>query len=130
MNNLTYQGNQPSHRNDEIDLKDVIKTISNYKLSIMFITIVFVVFSAIFAYLKPNIYSSNVTIELSDDKKSKSQDMVLESLMGGSSINIDNEIEVLKSRFIAKRIADRLSLNTRYFMAKNFRTTELYATKG
>jgi len=125
MNNLTYQGNQ-SHRNDEIDLKDVLKTIYSYKIAIFIITLLFVIGSAIFAYVKPNIYSSNITIELSDDKKSKSSDMVLESLMGGSSVNIDNEIEVLKSRFIAKRVADKLSLNTRYFISKNFRTKELY----
>lgn len=127
MNNLTYQGHQnQSHHNDEIDLKDVLKTVYNYRYIIIAITIVFIIGSAVFAYLKPNIYSSNITIELSDDKKSKSQDMVLESLMGGSSVNIDNEIEVLKSRFIAKKVADKLNLNTRYFISKNFRTIELY----
>ena len=125
MNNLTHQSQQ-SHHNDEIDLKDVLKTIYNNRLAIVIITLVFLVGSGIFAYIKPNIYSSNITIELSDDKKSKSSDMVLESLMGGSSVNIDNEIEVLKSRFIAKRVAEKLSLNTRYFVSKRFRTTELY----
>jgi len=70
-----------------------------------------------------------MTIEISEDKsKSKSQDMMLEAIMGGSSANIDNEIEVIKSRFVTKRVNDILELNTRYFVTKNFKTTELYKT--
>lgn len=114
-------------RNDEIDLKEVIKTILRYKWSIIAFTIIFAIGSAIFAYTKPNIYSSSTTIELMDDKKKGGNpaDMMMEAF-GGSSTNVDNEIEVFKSRFLAQKAFDYLDLSTRYFVENNFRTTELY----
>ena len=113
--------------NDEIDLKDVFKTVFRYKFSIIFITLLFMIGSAVFAYLKPNIYSASATIELMEDKKSSTNpgDFMLQAFDGGGA-NVDNEIEVIKSRFLAQKAFSYLNLKTRYFANKNYRTTELY----
>lgn len=112
---------------DQIDLKDVIKTILRYKWSIIIVTFIFTFGSAIFAYVKPNIYSSSATIELMEDKKKSASpaDFMLQAFDGGGA-NVDNEIEVIKSRFLAQKAFNLLNLKTRYFTTNKFREIELY----
>ena len=114
-------------QNDEIDLKEVFKTIFRYKYSIIFITLLFMIGSAVFAYIKPNVYSASSTIELMEDNKKSGDpaDFMLQAFDGGGA-NVDNEIEVIKSRFLAQKAFSYLNLKTRYFTTKNFRRTELY----
>ena len=63
-------------QNDEIDLKEVFKTIFRYKYSILLITLLFMIGSAIFAYVKPNIYSASSTIELMENNTQPEQKKV------------------------------------------------------
>ena len=111
---------------DEIDLKDVFKTIFRYKYSIIFITLLFMIVSTIFAYSKPSIYSASSTIELMENKKSASTTDFMLQAFDGASANVDNEIQVFKSRFLAQKVFSYLNLKTRYFTSHNFREIELY----
>lgn len=115
------------HHNDEIDLKEVIKTILRYKYSIIFITLIFMIGSAVFAYVQPNIYSSATTVELMESKNKSTDpaDFMLQAFDGGGA-NVENELEVFQSRFLAQKAFSFLDLKTRYFTTKNFRKTELY----
>ena len=123
---INQQTMQQIQRNDEIDLKEVIKTVLRYKYSIILITLILSVGSVVFAYIQPNVYSSSTTIELMEEKKgTNSTDFMLQAFDGGSA-NVDNELEVFKSRFLAQKAFALLDLNTRYFTEKNFRKTELY----
>jgi capsular exopolysaccharide synthesis family protein len=113
---------------DEIDLKEVFRTILRHKISIIFITLAFVLFSAIFAYYKPNVYASSATVEVVEDSSRDvgSTDFMLKAL-GGNSANIENELLILQSRFIVQKALEMLELNTRYFSTNTFnKKTELY----
>ena len=112
--------------NDEIDLKDVFKTIFRYKYSIILITLLFMIVSTIFAYSKPSIYSASSTIELMENKKSASTTDFMLQAFDGASANVDKEIQVFKSRFLAQKVFSYLNLKTRYFTSHNFREIELY----
>jgi len=114
-------------QNDEIDLKEVFKTIFRYKYSILVITLFFMILSVIFAQVKQNIYTASSTIQIMEESnKSTSQaDFMLQALEG-SSANLDNEIEVIKSRFLAQKAFTYLNLKTRYFTTNKFRKVELY----
>jgi capsular exopolysaccharide synthesis family protein len=111
-NNNLQLGN---NRNDEIDLKEVISTIANYKYSIILITLFFLIGSSVFAYYKANIYSSNSLLQIMEEKSSiDSSDFMLQAL-SGESANIDNEIAVIRSRFITLKALRILDLSTNYF---------------
>lgn len=112
--------------NDEIDLKDLFKTIMKYKYIIAIIAMIFSILSAIFAYTKPSIYSSFATIELQEDSNRWSPDDALKKAFTGGSVNVENQIEILKSKSLADRAAKNLSLGTRYFTVKNYRLREYY----
>ncbi len=114
--------------NDEIDLKEVFKTIFKYKVSIVLIALTFLILSTIFAYYKPNIYSSSTTIEVLGEKNANvgSADFMLKAF-GGNNANIDNELALLKSKFIIQQALENLNLETRYFGSnKLHKKTELY----
>ncbi|MEA3370953.1 MAG: polysaccharide biosynthesis tyrosine autokinase [Campylobacterota bacterium] len=115
--------------NDEINLVEVFRTINKHKFSILFITLLFLIMSSIFAYYKPNIYSSSSTIEVLDEGKNNgmdSTDYMLKAL-GGSSANLDNEITLIKSRLIVQKALENLNLTTRYYSKNSLgKSTELY----
>jgi tyrosine-protein kinase Etk/Wzc len=116
--------------NDEIDLKEVFRTILKHKISIVLITLAFTVFSAVFAYYKPNVYGSSATVEVVEDNSRgvASTDFMLKAL-GGNSANIENELLILQSRFIIQKALETLNLNTRYFSTNILnKKTELYTS--
>jgi len=114
---------------DEINLIEVFRTMRKYKISILFITLIFFIGSFVFAYYKPNVYASNSTIEILESGKKgglEATDYMLQAL-GGSSANIDNEVTLIKSRFIVQKALESLNLTTRYFSKNTLgKTTELY----
>lgn len=114
------------YNNDEIDLKQVFKTILKYKLFIILTTIIFSVAAAVFAYVKPSIYGSSATIEVKEEERGWNSSSALKEAFSGGGANIDNQIEVFKSRFLANRAAGYLNLGTRYFTTHNYREVEFY----
>ena len=113
-------------QNDEIDLKDLFKTVMKYKYIIAIFAIIFAIASAFFAYTKPSIYSSFATIELQEDSNKWSPDDALKKAFTGGSVNVENQIEILSSKFLADRALKELNLKTRYFTVKNYRLREYY----
>lgn len=109
--------------NDQIDLKEIFKSIIRYKYSIIFITLIFMILSTIFAYIKPSIYSTSTTIALIDKKASTDY---MQMALDGGGVNVDNEIQIMKSRYLLQKAFNDLDLNTMYSMSKNYRKIELY----
>lgn len=114
---------------DEIDLKEVFKVIVRYKVSIILITLIFLIASAIFAYYKPNIYASSATVEVLDDStkaSSNAQDAMLKAF-GQNSANMDNVLAIFQSRYIVQKALETLNLGTRYYSVNKLgKKTELY----
>jgi capsular exopolysaccharide synthesis family protein len=121
--------NNIASHNDEIDLKEVFRTIDRYKISIILITFIFFITSIVFAYYKPNIYSSTSTVQVIDESAAggtSSTDFLLQA-MGGKSSNIDNEVAILESRFITQKALEKLNLTTRYYKINKIgKKTEIY----
>lgn len=123
---MTNKNTFIQNHNDEIDLKQVFKTIFKYKFFIFFTVLVFTIGSTIFAYIKPSIYSSTATIEVKEEERGWNSSSALKEAFSGAGVNIENQIEVFKSKFLADRAASYLSLGTRYYTVHNYRTYEFY----
>jgi len=114
--------------NDEIDLKEVFRTILRYKVSIIVIALTSLLLSSIFAYYKPNIYASTSSIRIIQDENGRvgSADFMLKAF-GGSSVNIDNEISIINSRTIIQQALESLNLTTNYYTYNRLnKKTEFY----
>ncbi|MBP7784191.1 MAG: polysaccharide biosynthesis tyrosine autokinase [Aliarcobacter sp.] len=128
MEQINIMANQINNQiqNDEIDLKDLFKTIMKYKYIIALFAIIFTIASAVFAYVKPSVYSSFATIELQEEKNSFNADDALKQAFSGGSVNVENQIEILKSKSLQDKALKELILKTRYFTVKNYRVREFY----
>ena len=113
-------------QNDEIDLKDIFKTITRHKYIIAFLAIIFTICSSFIAYTTPNVYSSFATIELQEESNKMSTEDALKQAFSGGSVNVENQIEVLKSKSLADKALKNMSVDVRYFVTKNYRLHEFY----
>ncbi|HTN46496.1 MAG TPA: polysaccharide biosynthesis tyrosine autokinase [Flavipsychrobacter sp.] len=76
-------------------------------------------------------YHIRAKVLIQDDKKSSgmSEADFLEDLGLGGKSNVDNEIEIFKSRYLMQRVVRDLQLNIRYFTKGRFKTLEAYEPK-
>ena len=88
----------------------------------------------VYLYMSTPVYNISATVLIKDDKKGGSAGMLsgLESLgldgMVSSSQNIDNEIEVLRSKTIAKEVVEDLGLYISYTDEDEFPSRNMYKT--
>ena len=88
----------------------------------------------VYLYMSTPVYNISATVLIKDDKKGGSAGMLsgLESLgldgMISSSQNIDNEIEVLRSKTIAKEVVEDLGLYISYVDEDEFPSKNMYKT--
>jgi capsular exopolysaccharide synthesis family protein len=131
---LMYSSNNQSgeHRflEDEIDMKEIFATIGRYKVSITVITLVALFMVVIYAYLSTNIYQADLTMQIQSQSKNGlsgngQEDFISQALIAQED-NVDNEIAILQSNFIAKKVLEKVQIGTRYYEQKHLRKTELY----
>ena len=88
----------------------------------------------VYFYISTPVYNISATVLIKDDKKGGSAGMLsgLESLgldgMISSSQNIDNEIEVLRSKTIVKEVVEDLGLYISYTDEDEFPSRNMYKT--
>ena len=88
----------------------------------------------VYLHVSTPVYNISATVLIKDDKKGGSAGMLsgLESLgldgMVSSSQNIDNEIEVLRSKTIAKEVVEDLALYISYTDKDEFPSRNIYKT--
>jgi len=111
---------------DEIDLKEVFRTIYRHKIMIFFLVFLFGLGSAYYAYFKPNVYQASVTVEVGVEKRGyASRDMIAMAMESGAS-NADTEMAIIKSRFLSERIAEEVDFVHKYYTTRRFKEVELY----
>ena len=91
---------------------------------------VIITLTGAFLYLRyaTPIYQSTATILVKDEKKGEAS--ILEDLGSGtpgfSSVNVEDEIQILKSKNLMSGVVDDLNLTTQYLLEGNIKTVELY----
>ena len=115
---------------EEINIKEIFFKYANYWKWFV-VGAVLSLFVA-YTYLRyaSNIYQTTAKIKVLDNSKGAMKlpsDMT--SLFSNSKVNIDNEIEVIKSHRLLELVALNLNLNTTYFSDGNIVSSELWKNK-
>ncbi len=82
-----------------------------------------------YAYMRyaPTIYESVAKIEIIDESEGIDISSEALSLLGqGSSINMDNEVEILRSYRILRQVVEALDLDVSYYEVGNVKTREIW----
>jgi capsular exopolysaccharide synthesis family protein len=111
---------------DEIDLREVFRTIHYYRYMIIFMVVLFTISSAVYAYFQPNVYQSTSTIEVKEENKQMGSEDILAAAMDTSSVNLDTEIVILKSASMADKALKKVDLAHRYYTTRRLKEVELY----
>lgn len=124
-------GEQPQ---EEVDIQEILfRYLIHWP---WFIVSVIICIALAWGYLRlaTPIYNISATVLIKDDKKGSGANMSseLENLgLNGfvsSSNNVDNEIEVLRSKSLAREVVNQLGLFVTYVDEDDFPTRELYRT--
>jgi capsular exopolysaccharide synthesis family protein len=112
---------------DEIDIKEIFRTLYRYRYMIVLLVILTTVVSAYIAYFKPSVYQASATVEVGLDKRGYggSQD-VLSLAMDSGAMNSDTEMDIIKSRFLSEKALQKVDFSHRYYTTRNYREVELY----
>jgi uncharacterized protein involved in exopolysaccharide biosynthesis len=98
---------------DEVDLREVMRTIWRYRWSILLMALLVTLLAAIYAYYTPNTYQSAATLEIGEDSKGGmgSGDLLQAALSGGtSSGSIDTEKAIIQSRFVVLEAMKKVNI--------------------
>ena len=118
------------NQSEEINIQEVLFKYLSYWKWFLVSLIVCLAFAFIYLRYATPIYNVSTAIIIKDDKKGgngTSELSVFEGmgLLGGSN-NIDNEIEVLKSKSTIKSVVNALGLHTSYRLKGSISSSELY----
>lgn len=110
---------------EEIDLKEIIGSLLRYKKSMIGVTLGILLLSIFIASSKTDIYQADLTLQVQDTSSQGPGDF-MSAALGTQGSNLGNEIAIFKSRFIAKKVLEKVQVGTRYYSAEGFKSVELY----
>jgi len=117
---------------DSINLRDELeKYLVHWKWFLLSGFIAIVLAFVYVRYATPQ-YSVSSTLLIKDDDSSLGSELAAFQdlgMLGGGSSNIDNEIQILKSRSLAKTVVKDLNLNISYYKKGRVKESEVYGDK-
>ena len=129
-NNSNYQ--MQVQEDDSINLRDELeKYLVHWKWFLLSGFIAIVLAFVYVRYATPQ-YSVSSTLLIKDDDSSLGSELAAFQdlgMLGGGSSNIDNEIQILKSRSLAKTVVKDLNLNISYYKKGRVKESEVYGDK-
>lgn len=117
---------------DSNDVKLVLKIVSkNWWIPIVFIIVSFLI-GYIYAYQQPDIYSATTKVLLKTNDEYTPGSVITNNNLANQNlgyqtfINSTNEINVIESYDLLKKVVDKLDINVSYFISGRLKTTEMY----
>jgi capsular exopolysaccharide synthesis family protein len=127
MENTLFEKNEVENKTD------VFQQIFKYlRYWYYFLISIIICFFGVKYYLNHTvpIYESKAAVKIIDDSKNSfSLPTNGISLFARTKINLDNEIEILKSHRILEKVSENLDLNTKYFKAGYFNKYEIWKNR-
>ncbi|MCK4440377.1 MAG: hypothetical protein KAU90_00130, partial [Sulfurovaceae bacterium] len=113
----------------DIDVKEMFKTIGNYKLSILMITILFIIIASVYLYFQPNIYNSYtiVKVKTKDNKNNIKNNNILNPISGSIIANVKEDIALIKTFYINDQALKlgRVNYTVQYYKQEHKKSMEI-----
>ena len=112
---------------EDINIKKFFKTISDYRWSIIVITLLSTVLATLYLYTQVSIYSSYSIIKVKDSHDSKSSNPILNLTAFGVS-NVKEDITLLKTFYMNRQALDmkKVDFQVQYYNNKKYKEREIY----
>ncbi len=111
----------------ETDIKEFFRPITYHKLGVILIFLVSVGLALLYINITTPLYQTDSKIEITEASQSAAtKDIVLSALTGGNIVNIDTEIDIIKSRSLVGKAIEKLGYQVSYFQKDGLKNKELY----
>ncbi len=115
---------------DEIDLGQLFRTLKKGFITILLITFLVTLASALYSYFLPHIYSSDVKISFSDEESSSMSSMMMPDALSAFGGVSEKKLETVKltleTRDFINSVINEMQLSQRYFIEHFYRKNEVY----
>ena len=111
---------------DEIDIKEIFRTVYRYRYMILLLVILFTVVSSYHAYFKPNVYKASATVEVGLEQRGYGGQDILAMATESGAMNADTEMDIIKSRFLTEKALKKVNFSHRYYTTRRYKELELY----
>jgi len=109
-------------------IKDIIQKYLRYWPWFILTTIISIGLGVAYMRYAPITYQSTAKIKIVDESQEVDiASSALSLLGGGSKINLENEIEILKSYRILSQVVKELNLDVSHYVVGNVKTTQIWA---
>ncbi|KLT64028.1 tyrosine-protein kinase [Pedobacter sp. BMA] len=131
MNNIVNNNTNPNGEEDIINLKDVFSKLVDKWLWFLISILICLLLSFFYAKYTAPLYQIRAKILVNDDEKGGGLGkqagalMDLGGLMGAKN-SVDNEVEILRTRFLMEQVVREMQLNVIYSRKIDFLTREVY----
>jgi len=112
----------------DIDIKEIFKTIGNYKWSILMITIFSIIISSIYLYFQPNIYNSYTIVKVkTKDSKNNINNNILNPISGSIIANVKEDMALIKTFYINDQALKlgRVNYTVQYYKQQHKKSIEI-----
>ncbi len=110
----------------ETDIKEFLRPIFSHKLGFFVIFSISVLLSVLYILTTPPIYQTDATLEVREAQQVPTKDIILSAISGGSVVNLDTEMDLLKSRYMVGKALDNINYKISYYKFDGFKNVELY----
>ena len=117
---------------DANELRSVLRIVfKNWWILASFVSVSYII-GYLYAYKQPDIYAAQTQILLKSNDQYNSQSLISSVGAGGSNpyqsyVNNYNEMHVIQSYDLLKKVVDKLNINISYFIEGRLRTVEVYS---
>jgi len=112
--------------NKELKFHDIMNIVKTYKWSIIIITLISIFSSYIYIYFKPLSYVSYSIIRIKANEKTKSEDVISNTISTTKSKDVLEEISLLKTFRINSKALDAVDFKIRYYINDGYKKVEIY----
>ena len=127
MSIIINDKNRDLFENEEkIDFKVEIRKYAQYWYWFVATAIIAALLALLYLKLSNPKYNSYARVKVIDDKQNAEFSLDVSTLMGKSSINLENEIAVFTSFRLVKQVVNDLNLNISYFIKENLKSRRLF----
>jgi capsular exopolysaccharide synthesis family protein len=111
---------------DTNDIRTALRIVTkNWWILVSFVALFFIV-GYIYAYKLPDVYAAKTTLLLQTNDKYNAGRVISSNYGLETYVNNSNEMSVIKSYDLLKKVVDKLNINVSYFISGRLRTTEIY----
>ena len=110
----------------ETNIREFLRPILLHKIGFFVIFFLFVGLAILYITITSPVYRADALLEIKEVEQKPTSDIILSALSGGSVVNLDTEIDYLKSRYMISKALNHIDYKVSYYQHNGLKKLELY----